>query len=221
MIRNGILLACICFYVGIKAQPFHPRDFVLSASNGAAFTNYHLTDTAGYDLSDWEAGFNYRLRGEYGLSPWLSVDFNSSVALLITETILRQNARCYIMDIGPGVSYHLPWDYQWIDLEGGIGINYTHYLYDDGDGHERVDASGVSVSADFHPRLYFTKRQRLGGLAYYRYNMYFMSAEYTFFSSVQPDLKMNGDTHSFGLGLFYRFGNRSTEPTPPSEKSFR
>lgn len=212
-----LLVYIICFTAA--AQSFYPRDLVISAGEGAGITDYNVSDTAGYTGSDKEGGINFTLRAGYGLSPSLSVDFNFSVTGLITETLLDDNASCYIFDMGPGVSYHVPWKNKWIDLEGGIGFGYTRYLYESYSNqyHERLEGSGVSVFSDFHPRLYFTKRQRLGGFLYYRFNLYFMGAQYVHTGFANQDLDMTGNTHSFGLGLFYRFGKGSADPPKPLE----
>lgn len=205
--RLTIAALFVLFSFTAAAQCFNARDFVLSVGHsGAGVTKFTANDSAGYRTQHEEGGFNFYLRGEYGLSPWLSVNLSVSLTPLITQTLFDEDATCYIYDAGPGLGYHIPWKNRWIDLEGDAGIGYTRFFQSDL-GEEKIDIKAISVFGDFHPRVYFTKKQRLGGFLYYRFNLYSGSGEVAKTGFQRRLVDVQGYTHAFGIGWFYRFGN--------------
>lgn len=203
----------------MHAQVFQPGDFVLNAGNGAAVFHLHASDTAGYDKDfNGVGGINLNFRGEFGVAPWLGFSMSVSHTSLITQTFFSDDI-CNLTEIAPGINYHVPWKNRWIDLQGEIGAGYLRYFFDSNGGlFVRTSMTCLTFFAGIHPRLYFTRKQRFGGYAYYRFSAFTGGGETTdkFTSTYKYDV--DGSGHTFGLGLFYRFGKpRTNEPADPNE----
>jgi hypothetical protein len=205
--RKYLLVICCCTCVTLPAQVFQSKDLIFSLGFGSYRGNFTETDTAGYSGGWVLFGNQFPVRIEYGIAERLSANFSYTYTSW-GEHYFSRFEKHNLIEVGPGLSYHLPWEAKRIDFVGELECGYTRYKFMNYDtSNYSANARGTFVRGGLSPRIYFTKTYRLGAVVYYRFSYSAMSGRKE--DHLNPDWEYNLDglSHSYGIGLFYRFGS--------------
>lgn len=208
--RTSLLIMSICSATLCKSQVFNAGDLIPSLSYGTFRGSFDQQDTAGYSAG-WEMiGTQFPLRIEFGIADRLSVNLSYTYTSWGKRYFSRFEKHNWI-DVGPGISYHIPLQTERMDFVGEIEFGYARYHIEDYDtSNFSSKTQGVFIRGGISPRIYFTKEHRLGALAYYRFSYYFMGGSEYDGANPQWEYDLRGYSQSYGVGLFYRIGSAHT-----------
>jgi len=205
--RKYLMILCFCSPVVLPAQVFQPRDLIVSLGYGSYRGSFTATDTAGYSAGWGFSGKQFPLRIEYGISERLSVSVSLSY-MSWGDRYFNRFVKHNIIEVGPGINYHLPWDVKRTDFAGEITGGLVRYNFRDYDtSNFSSQATGIFIRTGISPRIYFTKLFRFGALVYYRFSYSWMNGKENDHVNPQWEYGLQGYSHAYGIGLFYRFGS--------------
>lgn len=169
--------------------------------------NPNAPTSIGYNegISDM-GGINYSLSAEYGVLPWLGFGVNISHTTFLMHTFLTDDIS-NLLEVAPEIGYHIPWKNKWMDVKGELGAGYSRYYFDSKGGlFVRTTITGLAIFFGTNLRVFYTQKQRLGSYVYYRVSGLWGTGTTRDQLISQYEYQVNVTSHTFGLGIFYRFG---------------
>jgi hypothetical protein len=207
--KKTALLVLLLWSCGVNAQVYQARDLSIGAGMGAQSVSYDISDTAGYrDHIGGLSGTNFAFRADFGLSAFMGIGLSYSNSILQNLSDVGEASRG-VSEFGAEALYHVPWKNQFVDLGVAAGLGLSTYNYQSYEtNYARSMISSVMYFAEARPRFYFSRKNRLGAFAYYRFTYYTGYGDASDKTTPRYEYDVFGRSHLFGGGLFYRLGRQ-------------